>query len=126
MRLMNNANLLPEDLSIDADKLSALIGFITGGKINRAAYKETVEAVFTDNVDPEKYIAEKGLMMVSDDNAVIEAVKAVLAENAAVVASWRGGKTQVFGFLMGQVMKKLGKGGNPEIAKKALEDALKE
>jgi len=126
MRLMNNANLLPEDLSIDADKLSALIGFVAGGKINRAAYKETVEAVFTDNVDPEKYIAEKGLMMVSDDNAVIEAIKSVLAENSDAVASWRGGKTQVFGFLMGQVMKKLGKGGNPEIAKKALEEALKE
>jgi aspartyl-tRNA(Asn)/glutamyl-tRNA(Gln) amidotransferase subunit B len=125
MRLMNNANILPEDLSVDAGKLSALIGFVSGGKINRSAYKETIEAVFTNNVDPEKYIAEKGLMMVSDDNAVIEAVKSVLAENPDAAASWRGGKTQVFGFMMGQVMKKLGKGGNPEIAKKALEDALK-
>jgi aspartyl-tRNA(Asn)/glutamyl-tRNA(Gln) amidotransferase subunit B len=126
MRLMNNANILPEDLSIDADKLSVLIGFVSGGKINRNAYKETVEAVFTDNVDPEKYIAEKGLAMVSDNNAVISAVKSVLTENSEAADSWRTGKTQVFGFLMGQVMKKLGKGGNPEIAKKALEDALKE
>jgi aspartyl-tRNA(Asn)/glutamyl-tRNA(Gln) amidotransferase subunit B len=125
MRLMNNANILPEDLSVDADKLSALIGFVCGGKINRGAYKETVEAVFTDNVDHERYIEEKGLAMVNDDGAIIEAVKSVLADNTDVAASWRGGKTQVFGFLMGQVMKKLGKGGNPERAKKTLEDALK-
>jgi len=125
MRLMNNANVLPEDLSIDADKLSALITLITGGKINRSAYKETVEAVFTNNVDPEKYITEKGLLMINDDNAVIEAVKTVITENQNSVAEYRAGKEKVFGFLMGQVMKKLGGKGNPDIAKKALEDAIK-
>ena len=125
MRLMNNADILPEDLSIDAGKLSALITLVTGGKINRGAYKETVEAVFTNNVDPEKYIAEKGLMMINDDNAVITAVKAVVAENKDSVADYRAGKEKVFGFLMGQVMKKLGGKGNPDMAKKSLEEALK-
>jgi len=125
MRLMNNANVLPEDLSIDADKLSLLITFIANGKINRSAYKETVEAVFTNNVDPLRYIAEKGLLMINDDNAVIEAVKAVITENQSSVADYRAGKEKVFGFLMGQVMKKLGGKGNPDTAKKMLEDALK-
>jgi aspartyl-tRNA(Asn)/glutamyl-tRNA(Gln) amidotransferase subunit B len=125
MRLMNNANILPEDLSLNTDKFSALITLVTDGKINRNAYKETVEAVFTNDVDPEKYIAEKGLMMINDDNAVIEAVKAVITENQDSVAEYRAGKEKVFGFLMGQVMKKLGGKGNPDMAKKALEGALK-
>ncbi|MCL2441541.1 MAG: Asp-tRNA(Asn)/Glu-tRNA(Gln) amidotransferase subunit GatB [Treponema sp.] len=125
MRLMNNANTLPEDLEIDAGKLTTLITLVTGGKINRSAYKETIEAVFLNNVDPEKYIAEKGLMMVSDDGAIIEAVKAVIAENESSVTDYRAGKEKVFGFLMGMVMKKLGKGGNPELAKAKLEEALK-
>jgi len=125
MRLMNNANILPEDLSVDADKLSTLITLITGGKINRNAYKETVEAVFTNNVDPESYIAEKGLMMINDDNAVIEAVKAVITGNHDSVAEYRAGKEKVFGFLMGQVMKKLGGKGNPDAAKKILLDMIK-
>jgi aspartyl-tRNA(Asn)/glutamyl-tRNA(Gln) amidotransferase subunit B len=125
MRLMNNANILPEDLSIDADKLSILINFVIGGKINRNAYKEAIEAVFTDNVDPEGYITEKGLMMVNDDNAVIEAVKAAMAENSDSVAEFRAGKEKVFGFLMGQVMKKLGGTGNPNMAKETLTAMLK-
>jgi len=124
MRLMNNANMQPEDLSIDAGKLSALVKFVTDGKINRSAYKETVEAVFSNNADPEKYIAEKGLMMVSDDKAVTEAVESVLAANQDSVAEFRAGKEKVFGFLMGQIMKKLGKGGNPELVKKALTSML--
>jgi aspartyl-tRNA(Asn)/glutamyl-tRNA(Gln) amidotransferase subunit B len=126
MRLMNNAGILPEDLSLDADKLSALITLVTGGKINRNAYKETVEAVFTRNVDPDKYIAEKGLMMINDDNAVLEAVKTVIMENKDSVEEYRAGKEKVFGFLMGQVMKKLGGKGNPDIAKKILTETLKE
>jgi len=125
MRLMNNANILPEDLSLNTDKFSALITLVTGGKINRNAYKETVEAVFTDNVDPEKYIAEKGLMMINDDSAVITAVKAVITENQDSVAEYRAGKEKVFGFLMGQVMKKLGGKGNPDMAKKILTETLK-
>jgi len=125
MRLMNNANILPEDLTVNADKLSALITLVAGGKINRSAYKETVEAVFTSDVDPNQYIAEKGLMMVNDDNAVIEAVKAVISENQSSVADYKAGKEKVFGFLMGQVMKKLGGKGNPDIAKKILTETLK-
>jgi aspartyl-tRNA(Asn)/glutamyl-tRNA(Gln) amidotransferase subunit B len=126
MRLMNNANILPEDLSLDTSKFSTLITLVTNGKINRNAYKETVEQVFTRNVDPERYIAEKGLMMINDDDAVIEAVKAVVTENQDSVAEYRAGKEKVFAFLMGQVMKKLGGKGNPEIVKKTLTEMLKE
>ena len=125
MRLMNNTNTLPENLSLDARKLSALVSLVSDGKINRAAYKETIEAVFTDNVDPESYVAGKGLMMITDDSAVLETVKAVLAENPDAASAYRAGKVKTFGFLMGQIMKKLGGKGNPDLAKKALEDALK-
>jgi len=125
IRLMNNANILPEELSVDAAKLSKLITLIVDGKINRSAYKETVEAVFKDNVDPDRYIAEKGLMMINDDSAVKKAVEVVLAENQDTVAEYRAGKEKVFGFLMGQVMKKLSGKGNPDIMKETLTAMLK-
>jgi len=124
MRLMNNANMLPEELTADVDKLAMCIGFVISGKINRASFKETVEAVFLNNVDPESYIAEKGLMMISDDKAIIEAVKKVLAQNESSAAEYRAGKEKVFGFLMGMAMKELGKGGNPELVKKVLQSEL--
>ena len=124
MRLMNNTNTLPEDISLDPSKLSTLIDLVLGGKINRNAYKESIEAVFMHDVDPEKYIAEKGLLMLNDDNAVVEAVKSVLADNQDSVADFKAGKEKVFGFLMGQVMKKLSGKGNPDIVKKILTEML--
>jgi aspartyl-tRNA(Asn)/glutamyl-tRNA(Gln) amidotransferase subunit B len=124
MRLMNIASVLPEDLNIDADKLAVLINFVTSSKINRASFKETVEAVFTNNAEPETYITDKGLMMISDDKAINEAVDTAMRINKASVDDYRAGKEKVFGFLMGMVMKELGKGGNPELAKKILLDKL--
>jgi aspartyl-tRNA(Asn)/glutamyl-tRNA(Gln) amidotransferase subunit B len=124
MRLLNNSNTLPEDLSVDAGKLSTLVTLVTEGKINRGTYKETVEEIFNHNVDPERYITEKGLMMVNDEDTVIEAVEAVLADNQDAAADYRAGKEKVFGFLMGQVMKKIGRTGNPDTAKKILVSRL--
>jgi aspartyl-tRNA(Asn)/glutamyl-tRNA(Gln) amidotransferase subunit B len=128
MRLMNNANILPEDLAVDPQQLLSfvtLITLVTNEAINRSAYKETVEAVFTRNVDPERYIAEKGLKMINDDAIVIKAADAVIAENSDSVADYRAGKEKIFGFLMGQVMKKLGGKGNPDAVKKTLIEMLK-
>jgi aspartyl-tRNA(Asn)/glutamyl-tRNA(Gln) amidotransferase subunit B len=98
---------------------------VLGGKINRNAYKEVVEAVFMQNADPEAYIAEKGLMMVNDDKVVEEAISKVIAENEAAVAEYRAGKEKTFGFLMGQVMRKLAGKGNPDMAKKLLISRIK-
>jgi len=124
MRLMNQTNTLPEGLSLDGQKLSTLISLVLSGKINRNSYKETVEAVFTSDVDPEAYIAEKGLMMVTDDKVVADAVNSILLCNPDAVADYKAGKMKAFGFLMGQVMKKLSGSGNPDMVKEILKKNL--
>jgi len=124
MRLMNNTNTLPEDLNIEPRKLATLISYVTSGKINRNACKETVEAVFMSGVEPETYIKEKNLLMVSDGGAVEAAVEAVIAENTGAVGDYKAGKDKAFGFLMGMAMKKLKGAGNPELVKKYLSERL--
>ena len=81
-------------------------------------------AVFADNVEPEAYIAEKGLLMVSDDKVVFEVVALVLNDHPNAVEDYRSGKDKAFSFLMGQVMKKLGGAGNPDVAKRVLKEML--
>jgi len=124
MRLMNQTNTLPEELSLDGKKLGTLVMLVADGKINRGAYKQVTEAVFTDNVDPEDYITKNGLMMQSDDSAVKEAVSVVMTQQASAVSDYRSGKEKAFGFLMGQVMKNLGGTANPEVVKKMLKKEL--
>ena len=124
MRLMNQTGTLPEALDLDAGKLAYLIALVTEGKINRAAYKETVAAVFVENAAPEAYIAERDLLISDDGNAVKEAVAAAIAQNPGAVIDYRAGKAKTFGFLMGQAMRALRGTGNPEAVKTALEAAL--
>jgi len=125
LRLQNRTNTLPEDLSIDAKKLSTLISLVTDGKINRNAYKEAVEAVYVEDVDPDEYIRKNGLLMVSDLGTVSKAVEEVLAENPDAVTDYQNGKDKAFGFLMGQAMKKLRGAGSPDAVKDTLEKLLK-
>jgi aspartyl-tRNA(Asn)/glutamyl-tRNA(Gln) amidotransferase subunit B len=135
MYLMNQNNTDVEALSltkevnkaqrfIDAGKLATLIKLVTSKQINRNTYKEAIEAVFVNDIEPEAYIKEKGLLMVSDDSAVSEVVKRIIASNSGAVDDYRAGKAKAFGFLMGQAMRELGGSANPELVKKVLEETL--
>ena len=124
MRLMKNTNTLPEVLDLDTGKLARLVSYVSKGKINRSAYKETVEAVFLHDADPELYITEHGLLMFGDAAAVTEAAKAVLSEYPEAAADYRAGKEKAFGFLMGKTMTTLGGNGNPDIVRRILKKTL--
>ncbi|MCL2099607.1 MAG: Asp-tRNA(Asn)/Glu-tRNA(Gln) amidotransferase subunit GatB [Oscillospiraceae bacterium] len=123
MRFINDMRL--EDLNLDEQKLSYLIGLVLSGGINRTAYKEVIGAVILHGAEPDEYIEKNGLLMMSDGNIILDAVNKVLAENADAAAKYRRGKAKAFGFLMGQIMKKLNGTGNPDMVKTALENALK-
>ena len=120
MRFINNSDTDMEKIKVDADKLVFLISLVVNGIINRSVYKETVAEVFAANVDPEKYIAEKGLLAVSDDEVIIAAVNEIILNNNESVDDYNAGREKVFAFLMGQVMKNLGGKGNPALVKEAL------
>jgi len=124
MRLMNDSGTLPEDLSVDGRKLAILVDLVLRSKISRGAYKEAVLAVYANDAEPETYVAQQGLLMMSDGHIISEAVDMVLADYSDAVMDYRAGKIKVFGFLMGQVMKKLGRAGNPDLAQSALKKAL--
>ncbi|MCL2100773.1 MAG: Asp-tRNA(Asn)/Glu-tRNA(Gln) amidotransferase subunit GatB [Fibromonadales bacterium] len=126
MRLINETGAQADTFAIDENKLAFLISLVVSGKINRSVYKDIVAEVFANNIDPEKYIAEKGLLAVSDDSVIIAAVNQVLSNNADAVADFTAGKEKAFGFLMGQTMKNLGGKGDPASVKRILLKILKE
>jgi len=126
MRLINETGAQADTFTIDPDKLVFLISHAASGKINRSVYKDVVAEVFANNIDPEKYIAEKGLLAVSDSCAIVAAVNKALAENSDAAADFIAGKEKVFAFLMGQTMKNLGRKGDPASVKNILLNILQE
>jgi aspartyl-tRNA(Asn)/glutamyl-tRNA(Gln) amidotransferase subunit B len=75
--------------------------------VNRGTAKKVFAEVFTNNVDPEAYVKEHKLALVTDNSAIRTTIEQVLAANEKSVSEYRGGKAQAMQFLIGQSMKAL-------------------
>lgn len=124
MRLLKEAEMDAEDLLLEPKKLASLITLIDEGKINRTVAKEVFEQIFKENIEPETYVKEKGLLMVQDDALLGETILRVLAENTQSVADFKGGKDRAFGFLVGQTMKAMKGKADPGKVNERLKQAL--
>ena len=69
-------------------------------------------------------VERKGLLQVSDPAVIRDAAQRVIERNAAQVEQYRAGKTQVFGFLVGQLMKETRGKAKAEIANEVLRELL--
>lgn len=118
MMLLNEAQMLPENMSFDVEALGKIINLVNSGKINRGIGKKVLERVFKDNVDPEKYIEENNLGAMTDTGAIKAVIEEVIANNEKSVNEYKGGKTQAFQYLIGQSMRALkGKAPAQEVQK---------
>ncbi len=106
-RLMKDKSMEPEDLVLSPEHLAKLIDMTDAGAISASVARKVFEYVFTDDVDPEKYVEENGLKTVKDEGAIREAVEKVIADNPQAVADYKGGKEKALGALMGQSMRAL-------------------
>ena len=118
MKLLNDSQTLPEDMHFNPDALGRIIQLQNGNKISRDSAKKVLAAVFTDNVDPDEYVKQNQMEMVSDTGAIRKVVEDVLAQNEKAVNEYKGGKAASFNFLIGQCMRALrGKAPAAEVTK---------
>ena len=80
--------------------------------------------MFEEDVDPEKYVEEKGLKTVSDEGALRKTVEEVIAANPQSVEDYRGGKEKAIGFLVGQTMKAMKGKADPASVNQILKELL--
>jgi len=118
------AGVADEDIKIDCGNFAKIISMVEDKKINRATGKKLLAKVYEENIDPEKYVEENGLGMVSDTGLLDSAIREVLENNEKSVNEYKGGSQKVFGFLVGQVMKKTQGKADPQTVNKLLKKAL--
>jgi Asp-tRNA(Asn)/Glu-tRNA(Gln) amidotransferase B subunit len=73
---------------------------------------------------PAAIVAREGLTQVSNEDALQEAVEAVLAQSPGQVATYRAGKAATLGWFVGQVMRRTGGKANPQVVQALLKKAL--
>ena len=125
MRLLKEAGQEPEDMKFSPEHLAKLIELADAGTINSSVAKEVFEHIFREDVDPEKYVEEKGLKTVNDEGALRETIERIVAVNPQSVADYKGGKEKALGFLVGQTMKEMKGKANPGKVNEILKELLK-
>ena len=93
---------------VPTSAVATLAARLDDGTIGGPAVKPVVAELVRSGGDPDAIIDAKGLRQVSDVATIRGWVDAVLAASPAEVAAYRGGKTTLRGFFVGQIMKKSG------------------
>ena len=124
IRLLKERELDPEDIRFSPEHLAKLIALAESKAVNSTVAKEVFELMFEQDMDPEAYVEEKGLKMVSDTDALRRVVEEVIAANPKSVEDYRGGKDRAIGFLVGQTMKAMKGKADPVTVDRLLREML--
>jgi len=141
--LLNTLGKPITESPISPDNLAQLLKLIDdniiSGKIAKAVFDEMAQTgrapkeivkekglvqVTDESATPKEIVKEKGLVQVTDESAIKAVVEKVLEECSKEVENYKNGKTKLFGFFVGQVMKETKGKANPKIVNEILKDLL--
>ena len=124
LRLLKERGMDPEDICFSPENLAKLIALVDAKAINSSVAKEVFEVMFEKDLDPGKYVEEKGLKTVNDEGALRKTVEEVIAANPQSVADFKSGKEKAIGFLVGQTMKAMKGKADPGMVNRVLREML--
>ena len=107
-------------LAIEPKALAELAKIIDSGLISFKIAADIFPDLVNGGVMPEALVKERGLVQVSDTGAIEAAVLKVIAANPAEVEAYKGGKTKLIGFFVGQIMREMKGKANPAVVNELL------
>ena len=124
MKYLNRESLTIEDAKLEAQMLTDLIRMITEGRINGKQGKEVLEKMMDTGKDAHTLVDELGMTQISDEEEIRKIIFSILNENKNLVDDYKNGKN-VFGFIVGLIMKNTHGKANPVVTSKVLNEEIK-
>ena len=112
------------ETKITPESLTNLIQLIEKGTISNNIAKNLVMTLVKEGGDPAEIVEKQGLGVISDEGAIKEICQKIVDNNPNQVAAYKGGKQQLFGFFVGQVMKETKGRANPQSVNALLKELL--
>lgn len=113
-----------KELFLNPKRLSVILKAMSDGKISSKQAKQLFFFTLERNEEPEKIMKDEGMEQISDDGALTSIVIEVLDENSDQIEAYKNGKTNMFDYFIGQVMKKTRGQANPVKVKEILTEEL--
>ena len=109
-----------EESPISARALAGMLDLVDDGTISTKMAKDVFEEMFKTGTPPKRIAEERGLVQISDADAVQPAVVEAMSDNPSPVADYLAGKEVAMKFLVGQVMKITRGKANPQLVAEML------
>ena len=122
--LVKSQGLTIEGIPVSATGLSELLALVEAGKLNAGTAKTVFEEMVTSDQDPLVIMKKKGLEQVSDQSELEGIVMSVIEANPNEHDAYKNGKTKLFSFFMGQIMKKTKGKADPKVVTDLLKQQL--
>jgi aspartyl-tRNA(Asn)/glutamyl-tRNA(Gln) amidotransferase subunit B len=121
---VNAERLSYSTLPLRPEQLAEMVGLIEAGAISGKIAKEILPELLQQGGSAKAIVEARGLGMISDPAAITAIVEELLAAHPEEVQAFRGGKTKLQGFFVGQLMKKTGGKADPKLANQILNTKL--
>jgi aspartyl-tRNA(Asn)/glutamyl-tRNA(Gln) amidotransferase subunit B len=97
-------------------QLGSLLNMVEEGTISGKIAKTVFIDMLQSGKDAEQIVKEKNLVQVSDESQLLALVREIIEQNPTQAEEFRGGKTKVMGYFIGQLMQKTKGKANPKLA----------
>jgi Asp-tRNA(Asn)/Glu-tRNA(Gln) amidotransferase B subunit len=111
-------------VAFDGAALVELARLTDDGTISSKQAKDVLAEMIASGKRPRAIVEEKGRKQIANADALEPVIAAVLAENADAVGRYKSGNANVFGALVGMIMKKTKGQANPKLVTELLKAKL--
>jgi aspartyl-tRNA(Asn)/glutamyl-tRNA(Gln) amidotransferase subunit B len=122
--LLKGAGKEIEESPVSGEMLGELVGMVAKGELTGKLAKDVLGKMFATGDRAAVVVEREGLKAISDTGELDRIAAQVVEANPKQVEQYRGGKTTVIQFLIGQVMKATRGQANPAAAGDALKRIL--
>lgn len=112
------------ECSMTPQLLAELITLLDNKVINTRAAQEVFEVVAKTGQSPQAVVKERGLEQMGSSEEIEKIIQEIIASNAKIVDEYKAGNQKLWGFFVGQAMKKTGGKGDPQVINDLLKKYL--
>lgn len=120
---LNKYEITLQDFYLTPEYLNQIISELDKGTISSKQAKEIFFKSLEEQKEPKNFISKEN-SQISDINTLNNIIDNIISNNINQVNAYKSGKTNLFDYFVGQVMKETKGKANPTITKKILKDKL--
>ena len=117
---LNVGGISIEETCIKPEMLAGLVAIVEDGTISNSQAKKVFADMAVSGESAPAIVERLGMKQVSDTGEIEEVVDRVLAANPSQLEQYRGGKTSLVGYFVGQVMREMKGQANPAVVNEVL------